>query len=137
MKPLRILAIEDDEVDLMSLKRALREIKLVNPVEHAVDGVEGWSRLFDENDKPRESYPDIVLLDLNMPRMGGHAFLTKLHEANERPDCKIFVMTTSDSDQDILDAHKFGIEGYLLKSDLVGSLREALEDLDLKWALMA
>jgi len=41
MKPLRILAIEDDEVDLMSLKRALREIKLVNPVEHAVDGVEG------------------------------------------------------------------------------------------------
>lgn len=137
MKPVRILAIEDDEVDLMSLKRALREIRLANPIEHAVDGVEGWSFLFDENDKPRESYPDIVLLDLNMPRMGGHAFLTKLHEVDERPNCKIFVMTTSDSDQDILDAHKFGIEGYLLKSDLVGSLREALEDLDLNWALMA
>jgi len=93
--------------------------------------------LFDEADKPRDDYPDIILLDLNMPRMGGHDFLNKLHQVDDCPPCKIFVMTTSDSDKDIVDAHKYGIEGYILKSDLVGSLREALEDLDQKWALIA
>jgi len=137
MTPLTILAVEDDDVDLMSLQRALREIRLVNPVKRAIDGVEAWDHFFDDGDKPREDCADIVLLDLNMPRMSGHDFLKKFHEIDNRPACKIFVMTTSDSDQDIVGAHQYDIAGYLLKSDLVESLREALEDLEQKWALIA
>lgn len=137
MKPLTILAVEDDEVDLMSLKRALREIRLVNPLEHAIDGVEAWGHFFDSEDKPREDIPEIVLLDLNMPRMNGHEFLKKFHEIEGRPPCKIFVMTTSDSDQDIVAAHQYDISGYLLKSDLIESLREALDDMNQNWALTA
>lgn len=137
MSPLKILAVEDDDVDLMSLQRSLKKIRLVNPVERAVDGVEAWDHFFDAEDKPRPDCAEIVLLDLNMPRMSGHDFLKKFHEADNRPPCKIFVMTTSDSDQDIVDAHQYEIAGYLLKSDLVESLREALEDLDHNWALIA
>jgi len=137
MKPLTILAVEDDEVDMMSLKRALREIRLVNPIEHAIDGVEAWNHFFDADDKPKDQTPEILLLDLNMPRISGHDFLKKFHGMNNRPACKIYVMTTSDSDQDIVDAHQYEIEGYLLKSDLLESLREAFEDLDQNWALIA
>ena len=137
MKPLTILAAEDDEVDMMSLKRALRDIRLVNPIVQAVDGVVAWSHLFDEDDKPLEDAPEIILLDLNMPRMSGHDFLKKFHEVEARPPCKIFVMTTSDSDQDIMDAHKYDIDGYILKADLEDSLREALDGLDQKWALIS
>ena len=137
MKPLTILAVEDDDVDLISLQRALKELRLVNPLVRAVDGVEAWEHFFDANGKARADSADIVLLDLNMPRMSGHDFLKKFHETEDRPDCKIFVMTTSDTDQDIVDAHKYDIEGYLLKSDIVESLREALEGLDQTWALIA
>lgn len=137
MKPLTILAVEDDDVDLMSLQRALRSLKLVNPVIRAVDGVEAWEHFFDAQGKVRADCAEIVLLDLNMPRMSGHDFLKKFHESDVRPTCRIFVMTTSDADQDIVDAHKYDIAGYLLKSDIVESLREALEDLDQKWALIA
>ena len=137
MKPLTILAAEDDDVDMMSLKRALRDIGLVNPVVQAIDGVVAWGHLFDADDKPLEDAPEIILLDLNMPRMSGHDFLKKFHEVEARPPCKIFVMTTSDSDEDIVDAHKYDITGYLLKADLVESLREALDDLDHKWALIS
>jgi CheY-like chemotaxis protein len=137
MKPLAILAVEDDDIDLMSLQRALRELRLVNPLVRAVDGVEAWEHFFDADGKSRTDCADIVLLDLNMPRMSGHEFLKKFHETDSRPDCKIFVMTTSDTDQDIVDAHKYDIEGYLLKSDIVESLREALVDLDQTWALIA
>jgi len=137
MKPLTILAAEDDEVDMMSLKRALRDIGLVNPVVQAIDGVAAWDHMFDADDKPLDDAPELILLDLNMPRMSGHDFLKKFHEVELRPNCKIFVMTTSDSDQDIVDAHKYDIEGYLLKADLVDSLREALDELNLKWALIS
>ena len=137
MKPLTILALEDDDVDFMSLQRALRAIRLANPVVRAIDGVEGWDHFFDADDKPRSDCANIVLLDLNMPRMNGHEFLEKFHGMDNRPACKIYVMTTSDADQDIVDAHKYDIEGYLLKSDIVESLREAFEDLEHKWALIA
>jgi len=136
MTPLTLLAVEDDDVDLMSLKRALKEIRLVNPVIRAVDGVEAWNHFFDAEDKPLDEFPDIILLDLNMPRMNGHDFLKKFHSVENRPACKIFVMTTSDSDQDIVDAHQYEIAGYLLKSDLVESLREALDELNHSWALI-
>lgn len=136
MTPLNILVVEDDDVDMMSVKRAFKELRMCNPFERAKDGLAAWSRLITQENKIREDAPDIILLDLNMPKMGGAEFLEKLSESKLDLKSKIFVLTTSDTDQDIINAHKYDISGYLLKSDLLESLRETFETLNEKWMLV-
>lgn len=136
MTPLNILVVEDDDVDMMSVERAFRELRLLNPLDRAIDGQEAWDRLMTAENTLRDDIPDIILLDLNMPRMGGADLLKKLSSLDIKLESKIFVLTTSDSDQDIINAHKYDISGYLLKSDLVEGLRETLENLDEKWMLV-
>ncbi len=136
MTPLNILIVEDDDVDMMSVERAFNDLHLCNPLTRATDGQEAWDKLMTPEDSVGDDCPDIILLDLNMPRMGGAEFLKKLSDLDIRLDSEIFVLTTSDSDQDIINAHKYPISGYLLKSDLVEGLREAIGDLDKQWMLV-
>lgn len=136
MTPLNILVVEDDDVDMMSVERAFKDLRLYNPLERAKDGQEAWNRLVDANNQLREDVPEIILLDLNMPRMSGAELLKKLSALKIELSSKVFVLTTSDSDQDIINAYKYNISGYLLKSDLLESLRETLETLDEKWMLV-
>ena len=136
MTPLNILIVEDDDVDMMSVERAFKDLNLCNPLTRATDGQEAWDRLVTSEDSIGEDSPDIILLDLNMPRMGGAEFLKKLSDRDIRLESEIFVLTTSDSDQDIINAHKYPISGYLLKSDLVDGLREAIGELNKKWMLV-
>ena len=136
MTPLNILVVEDDDVDMMSVERAFKDLQLYNPLERAKDGQEAWDRLISPDNELRENTPDIILLDLNMPKMSGAELLKKLSSSNLALNSKVFVLTTSDTDQDIINAHKYDISGYLLKSDLLESLRETLETLDEKWMLV-
>ncbi|WP_017930125.1 response regulator [Robiginitomaculum antarcticum] len=137
MSPFTFLVIEDDDVDFMSVQRAFKRIGIANPIKRAVDGVEALELLRDPANKGIFGDKLIILLDLNMPRMSGHEFLDAYSISKNVPVANIFVMTTSDSDQDIIDAHRHDIAGYLLKSDLIESLREALDGLRHKWVLVA
>lgn len=136
MTPLNILVVEDDDVDMMSVERAFKDLRLYNSLERAKDGQEAWNRLVSDDNTLRNDVPEIILLDLNMPRMNGAELLKKLSALKIELTSKIFVLTTSDSDQDIINAYKYNIAGYLLKSDLLESLRETLETLDEKWILV-
>ena len=136
MTPLDILVVEDDNVDMMSVERAFKDLRLHNPLNRAKDGQEAWEKLMTAENALRDDTPDIILLDLNMPRMGGAELLKKLSTLKIQLTSKVFVLTTSDSDQDIINAHKYDISGYLLKSDLVEGLRETFESLDEKWMLV-
>jgi DNA-binding NarL/FixJ family response regulator len=136
MTPLNILVVEDDDVDMMCVERAFKDLRLYNSLERAKDGQEAWDRLVSPDNELRENTPDIILLDLNMPKMSGAELLKKLSSSNLALNSKVFVLTTSDTDQDIINAHKYDISGYLLKSDLLESLRETLETLDEKWMLV-
>lgn len=136
MTPLSILVVEDDDVDMMSVQRAFKALKLCNPIERAKDGQEAWNRLVTDDNKLQSDIPDIILLDLNMPKMGGAELLKKLSALQIKLPSKVFVLTTSDTDQDIITAHQYDIDGYLLKSDLLESLRETFEELDEKWMLV-
>ncbi len=136
MTPLNILVVEDDDVDMMSVERAFKDLRLYNSLERAKDGQEAWDRLVSPDNELRENTPDIILLDLNMPKMSGAELLKKFSSSNLELNSKVFVLTTSDTDQDIINAHKYDISGYLLKSDLLESLRETLETLDEKWMLV-
>lgn len=136
MTPLGILVIEDDDVDMMSVERAFKSLRLCNPLERAKDGQDAWDRLVTADNELRSDIPELILLDLNMPKMNGSELLKKLSELDEKLPSKVYVLTTSDTDQDIINAHKYDIAGYLLKSDLLESLRETLEGIEEKWMLV-
>jgi CheY-like chemotaxis protein len=83
MAEVNILLVEDDEVDVMAVKRALRELRIANPFFRAADGIDGLEMLRGLNGKKKLPRPYVVLLDLNMPRMDGLEFLDELRRDPE------------------------------------------------------
>lgn len=145
MKPITFLVVEDDDVDLMSIKRVLRRLRVRNPVAHARDGMFALEMLHGKKAdipghppiEPTLEPPYLILLDLNMPRLNGLEFLQAIRKDPRTATTAVFVLTTSETDQDILGAHAHDINGYIFKSDLEESLGEALDGLELDRVLLA
>jgi CheY-like chemotaxis protein len=113
----QLLHVEDDDICLMMLNRAFKKAKIANPVSVAHDGIEALESLRGTNGRPRLPRPFIILLDLNMPRMDGIEFLKELRKDEELKKSIIFVLTTSDADEDKVKAYNLGVAGYILKSN--------------------
>jgi len=99
---INILLVEDDEVDVMNVKRAFKKVKVPNPLYVATNGVEALVMLRSQQDQPPEVPTErrLVLLDLNMPKMGGIEFLQELRSDPQLKATPVVVMTTSNQDQD-------------------------------------
>ncbi|MFD1017341.1 MULTISPECIES: response regulator [Winogradskyella] len=110
MKTLNILLIEDDMIEVMKLNRASASLQLKHNITEANNGEEALKIL--EN---KDSLPDIILLDLNMPKISGIEFL-KILKADERLKyIPTIILTTSNNQRDLLECFKIGIAGYVLK----------------------
>lgn len=109
----RILVVDDDEIDVMALERAFAEIGLAERLEVAGDGEAALGRLLEPDAAGR---PVLLLLDLNMPRMGGFELLERRVADPALEAVTVFVMTTSARPQDIERAYGLGIAGYVVKS---------------------
>lgn len=131
-----LLIVEDDEVDLMGIHRALKDLKIKNPTIRAKDGLEALDILQGNNGHEKLAKPYIVLLDLNMPRMNGVQFLEAIRQDEELKRSVVFVLTTSDSDKDITKAYTHNVAGYIVKSDAKDSFREAVSLLDVYWTIV-
>lgn len=131
-KEVSILLVEDDDIDAMSIERALKKLRLANPYYRAVDGVEGLAILRNQG----VGRPFIILLDLNMPRMNGLEMLVELRKDPKLTDSVVFVLTTSNDDQDRAQAYKEHIAGYIVKSKLDSDFTELLQLLDHYWRLV-
>lgn len=107
-----VLVLEDDIVDAMTIRRALRENEIFNEVIIKKDGEEALKYLRDASNER----PAIILLDLNMPRMNGVEFLKILRNDERLLTIPVVVLTTSRSEQDKIDTFKLGIAGYMIKS---------------------
>ncbi len=129
-KAVTLFIIDDDDVDMDAIKRTLKAIHITNPTIRAKDGVEALAMLRGEDGHHAIEGPVIILLDLNMPRMNGHEFLKELNASAEFAGTPVFVMTTSDTDDDIIGAYQQSVQGYIIKSDMKDSLREAFEDFE-------
>jgi CheY-like chemotaxis protein len=114
-KMISILLVEDDEVDVMNVKRAFQKNNLTNPLYHAGNGIEALSMLRGADGNAPIPIPRIILLDLNMPRMGGIEFLHELRNDGILKNISVFVMTTSNEDKDKVDAYNLNVAGYILK----------------------
>jgi len=136
MAEVNILLIEDDEVDVMALKRALRDLKIANQLFRAEDGIEGLEMLRGTNGKNRLTCPYIILLDLNMPRMGGLEFLDELRADPDLKSSIVFIMTTSSADEDRARAYDRNVAGYVLKNNPGHSFLRAVTMLDHYWRVI-
>ena len=132
-RPLNILLVEDDEVDVMNVQRAFERNHLTNSLFVAGNGLEALDMLRG-NALPKERR--LVLLDLNMPKMNGIEFLEALRADPELSSTPVVVLTTSNDDQDKLDAYNLNVAGYLLKPVTFNSFCERMATLDKYWALV-
>ncbi len=128
-----ILLIDDDEVDVRVVKRAFQKQKLANPIRVATDGIEGLEALRGQNGWPPLPRPYLILLDLNMPRMNGLTFLQELRCDPDIQDSIVFVLTTSDDDNDKVAAYQQHVAGYLLKNDVSHEFLHKVQMLEQFW----
>jgi CheY-like chemotaxis protein len=131
-----ILLVEDDEVDVMNVKRAFKKNNITNPLFVAGNGVEALEMLRGEGEQQLVPRPRIILLDLNMPKMGGIEFLTALRQDEELKSITVFVMTTSNEDRDKVEAYKLNVAGYIVKPLSMESFISAVSVLNNYWQLI-
>lgn len=116
-QPVKFLIVDDDQVSVMKIQRAIKKAKLGNPVYIAGDGIEALEILRGDESHPRLAPPYIVTLDINMPRMDGHEFLREIRDDPMLKNVVVFVLTTSDSVKDIDAAYEQHVAGYILKEN--------------------
>ncbi len=131
-----ILLVDDDKVDRMAVKRSFRELKIANPVIEACNGIEALERLRGENGYEKVPSPCLILLDLNMPRMGGIEFLEVLRSDPLLHRMVVFVMTTSAAEEDRMQAYDKNVAGYILKQRLGQDFIELIGMLELYWRVV-
>ena len=130
---LNILLVEDDEVDVMNVRRAFERNNVSNPLYVAGNGLEALEMLRDGT-VPAERR--LILLDLNMPRMNGIEFLQALRADPELASSSVVVLTTSNDDQDKIDAYNLNVAGYLLKPVTFSNFCERMTALNKYWTLV-
>jgi CheY-like chemotaxis protein len=130
---LNILLVEDDDVDVMNVRRAFEKAHIANPLFVAADGLEALEKLR-SGEVPNNRR--IVLLDLNMPRMNGIEFLRELRKDPQLSAIPVVVLTTSTMDRDKFDAYQLNIAGYLVKPVTFSDFCDLMVTLNKYWALV-
>ena len=128
-----ILLVEDDEVDVMNVRRAFEKNKILNPLHVASDGIEALEML---RSAKVSNERRIVLLDLNMPRMNGIEFLRELRADPRLNYTPVVVLTTSNDERDRVEAYNLNVAGYLLKPVTFLDFVELMAALNRYWTLV-
>lgn len=126
-----ILLVEDDKVDAMTVKRALRDLNVTNQLDNRGNGEEALAYLQD----PNCELPCIILLDLNMPKMNGIEFLQIVKQHAVLKKIPVIVLTTSRNEQDKLESFNLGVAGYMIKPVDYQQFVEVVRTIDLYWTL--
>ena len=133
-----ILLVEDDETDIETVQRAFKKISVTNPLFVTKNGKEALEFLRHEGNysKPEDSpRPGVILLDLNMPIMGGKEFLRTMREDDSLKNIPVFVLTTSAEEEDVISSYNFFVAGYIVKPIRFEDFVEALQALKSFWIL--
>ena len=126
IKSLNILLIEDDAIEVMKFNRVLKTLNLNHRIIEANNGEAALDIL-----KVKEITPDIIILDLNMPKLNGIVFLTILKNDGVLKYIPSIILSTSSNHKDMLECYKLGVAGYILKplkyDDYVDRIKKLLE----------
>ncbi len=126
-----VLLVEDDSVDAMTVKRAFKDLKVMNPLAHRTNGEEALEYLRDKSNEK----PCVILLDLNMPKMNGNEFLKVVKADDVLKKIPVVVLTTSKEECDIMESFKLSVGGYIVKPVNYTKFVEAIRTIDLYWTL--
>jgi CheY-like chemotaxis protein len=130
IKSLNILLIEDDTIEVMKFNRVVKTLNLNHKIIEANNGEEALEIL-----RIKEIIPDIILLDLNMPKLNGLEFLRILKNDENLKFIPSIVLTTSSNHKDLLECYKVGIAGYLLKPLKYDDYMERIKKLLDYWSI--
>lgn len=133
---LNILLVEDDELDVMNVRRAFAKNHIANPLHIASNGLEALDMLRGTGGVqpiPRERR--LILLDLNMPRMNGIEFLSALRADPDLMSTAVVVLTTSDEERDKVQAYNLNVAGYILKPVTLPAFVEIMAKLNQYWSV--
>lgn len=110
-----ILLVEDDRVDIMTVQRAMKKIDVSNPLCVARTGVEALGMLRGDGYPKIEPTPSLILLDLNLPKMGGIEFLKELRADPLLKELQVIVLTSSNEPSDRAAAFEYEVDDYIVK----------------------
>jgi CheY-like chemotaxis protein len=137
LAPIVILLLEDDLADQKLIKLSLRNEKIANTLYTVQTGEEGMDFLYRRGKySDGTPQPDLILLDLNMPGMGGKEFLRLIKEDEGLKQIPVVIVTTSEAERDIIDSYKLQASGYVHKPVTLGEFKEAMKKLKEYWFLL-
>jgi hypothetical protein len=134
-KQTSLLLVDDDEVDVMTVKRAFKKNNITNPLFVASNGLEALALLRGNEMPLLLGQRRLILLDLNMPKMGGIEFLRELRADPELRPLPVIVLTTSNEDKDKVEAYNLNVAGYIIKPVTFAKFVEAVGTLNKYWSL--
>ncbi|MDV2993958.1 MAG: Response regulator rcp1 [Chroococcidiopsis sp. SAG 2025] len=136
-KMIHILLVEDDEVDVMNVKRAFKKNNITNSLYTASDGIEALSILRGSEGEPSPIPQErrLILLDLNMPRMNGIEFLRELRGDANLKQIPVVMLTTYNEDRDKVEAYNLNVAGYILKPVTFDNFVQVMATLNNYWTL--
>jgi len=137
LRPITILLVEDDPADQKLIKVSLESQRVANDLYIVNTGEEGMDFLHQRGDYssvvPR---PDLILLDLNMPGMGGKEFLKRIKDDKNLKQIPVVIVTTSDLEKDIIDSYDLQAGGYVRKPVTLDGFKEVMEKIGEYWFVL-
>lgn len=134
-RTVNILLVDDNEVDVEAVLRGFARHRIANPVTVAQDGLDALAALRGIG-RPPVPRPNLVLLDLAMPRMNGVEFLAALRADPDLKDTLVFVLTTSAADEDKVASYDYNVAGYIVKQDAGEGFVRLVTMLDHYWRIV-
>ncbi|AMM52022.1 chemotaxis protein CheY [Rufibacter sp. DG15C] len=131
-----ILLVEDDPLDVENIRRAFKAQGMENKVYVASTGTMALDMLLGTSEEVLSPAPKIILLDLNLPGMGGLEVLQAIRANHALRSCSVFVMTSSHDEKDVLNAYDLNVAGYIVKPIQYGSYTETVATLNSFWELI-
>jgi len=128
-----ILLVEDEPADAFLVRMGFKENKILVDLKHVEDGVEAFAFLRQQGAYHDAPCPDLILLDINMPRMDGLTFLKKIKTMESLRRIPVVVLTTSAAESDVLSSYDYGAAGYVVKPLEVPQFMEAIRSLENYW----
>lgn len=128
-----IMLVEDNPDDVDLTVRALKQNKLLNKVIVARDGAEAVNMLFGTETEPPMPLPEVVLLDLNLPRLSGLEVLRRIRSHERTRLLPVVVLTTSDEDRDKVESYSLGANSYITKPVEFEQFSCAVKELGVYW----
>jgi len=137
LRPITILLVEDDPADQKLIKVSIESQRVANDLYIVNTGEEGMDFLYQRGDcsggVPR---PDLILLDLNMPGMGGKEFMKRIKDDENLKQIPVVIVTTSDLEKDIIDSYNLQASGYVRKPVTLDGFKEVMEKIGEYWFVL-